>query len=151
MAKPIKLSKGKEFNFGKTGVTTKYPWTEWFNGDLLMIEHSDIDSASGAVIAKKDYDVPTDAMPPKIKTAARKRYKICMISRHDADGVKLNDALIIRARDMTADERQAEDLKRAEEKAALAAAAAAPGPLAVQHEDTEDAEGDQTADEQAAA
>jgi hypothetical protein len=48
----------------------------------------------------------------------RLRYKVVQISRLDADGHRLDNALIIKARDMTAVERVAEDLKRAEEKAA---------------------------------
>lgn len=125
MAKPVKLKKGAEFNFTKKGTASKYPWNEWFNGDLLMIERSEgPENEKGTIevpTVAKDYGVPNDAMPPKIKTAARRRYKVCETSRVDADGQKLKDAFIIRARDMTADERIAEDLKRAEEKAAMVA------------------------------
>lgn len=96
------------------GGATKYPWDDWFSGDLLLLEKS----TDGE---KKDFDVDVDFMPPIIKTAARRRYKVCQISRYDADGKRLVDSLIIRARDMTADERAAEDLRRAEEKAARAA------------------------------
>jgi hypothetical protein len=117
MAKPIKLKKGVEFDFATAGKQAKYPWDEWFNGDLLMLERSTF-NADGTIAEKKDYEVETDAMPPKLKTAARRRYKVVQISRRDANGDKLVDALIIRARDMTADERTAEDLQRAEEKAA---------------------------------
>ncbi len=69
---------------------------------------------------KRDYEVQTDAMPAKLKTAGRRRYKVVQISRLDADGHKLQGALIIKARDMTAEERQAEGLLRAEEKTAFA-------------------------------
>lgn len=125
MATKVKLKKGAEFNFARKATGTKYPWDEWFNGDLLMIERSvGPENEKGTIevpTEAKDYGVPTDAMGPKIKTAARRRYKVCDISRVDADGQKLTNALIIQARDMTADERLAEDQKRAEEKAAAAA------------------------------
>ncbi len=119
MAKPVKLKQGREFAFRSaagTGAVSKYPWDEWFSGDLLMLE-KDV-TASDGKIHKRDFGVDIDTMPPKIKTAARRRYKVVQISRLDADGNKLVESLIIRARDMTAEERQAEDLKRAEEKAA---------------------------------
>ncbi len=117
MAKPVKLKQGKEFTFRAAGgVASKYPWDEWFNGDLLMLERSHMNEDGNGVKpnGKKDYDVETDAMGPKIK--------VVQISKLDADGNKLADALIIKARDMTADERQAEDIKRAEEKEARKAA-----------------------------
>lgn len=131
MAKPVKLGKGKEFTFKQAApgaVQSKYPWDEWFSGSLLMLERSDVisgDKGKGEAEyilnpegEKRDYEVTTDAMVPKIKTAARRRYKVCQVSRFDADGVKLVDALIIKARDMDTSERQAEDLLRAEERAA---------------------------------
>src|SRR5579859_256308 len=97
------------------GGATKYPWDEWFGGDLLLLEKS----TDGE---RKDFDVDVDFMPPTIRTAARRRYKMVQISRLDADGNKLADSLIIKARDMTAEERVAEDLRRAEAKAARAEA-----------------------------
>lgn len=124
MAKQVKLSKGKEFNFNvsKTG-TTKYPWDEWFTGNLLMLEQSsgeaDDKGTIVAIIEKRDYEVNTDAMPPKLKTAGRRRYKVVQVSRRDADGNKLVNALIIKARNMDTEEREAEDMLRAEEKAEL--------------------------------
>lgn len=125
MAKQVKLVKGKEFQFNASlGRTeTKYAWDEWFNGHLLLLERSSgSENDKGTIVdvsEKRDYEVPTDAMPPKIKTAARRRYKVVQVSRVDADGTKLKDALIIKARDMNADERQDEDILRAEEKAEL--------------------------------
>ena len=113
MAKQVKLAKGKEFTFRTAGngqAVSKYPWDEWFNGHLMMIEES-------TETEKRDYDVETNFMPAKLKTAARRRYKVVQISRYDADGAKLNKALIIKARDMNADEHIAEDITRAEEKA----------------------------------
>lgn len=118
MAKVVKLPKGKEFSFSAgAGGATKYPWDEWFkvkdgeeHGDIIMLERDDGDT-------KKDFDVDVDAMPAKIKTAARRRYKVVQISRRDCDGKKLENAVIIRARNMTPDERTAEDMARAEEKA----------------------------------
>jgi hypothetical protein len=87
---------------GAVGGGTKYPWAKWFNGTLWHIEKG------------TDYTVETDMMPGELKSAARSRYKIVQISRLDADGNKLADSLIIRARDMTAAERVAEVLRRAE-------------------------------------
>lgn len=128
MAKQVKLGKGKEFVFKAAGgQASRYPWNEWFNGDLLLLERSTVEPTGQLdekgkpkvrVTHKRDYDVETDAMPGKLKGAARRAYKVIQISRRDADGNKLGESLIIRARDMTADERVAEDLKRAEEKAA---------------------------------
>lgn len=117
MAKPIKLAKNKEFTFksGGGGTASKYDWNSWFDGQLWQLTKT-------TEAEKGDFDVDVDAMPPKIKTAARRRYKVVQISRLDADGVKLTDAVIIKARDMTPEEHTAEDLKRAEEKAARAAA-----------------------------
>lgn len=124
MAKSVKLKKGQEFNFGAAkGQASKYPWDEWFNGDLLLLERSSgTEDDKGTVVEvtdKRDFEVQRDAMPAKIKTAARRRYKVVEISKRDADGQPLdNSGLIIRARDMSDDERQAEDLLRAEEKEA---------------------------------
>jgi hypothetical protein len=124
MARQIKLKRGEEFKFSTSGPATRYPWDEWFNGDLLLLEQSegtkDEKGTVTTVTTKKDYEVDTDAMPPKIKTAACRRYKVVQVSRRDADGNKLVNSLIIKARDMTDDERTAEDIKRAEEKAARA-------------------------------
>lgn len=126
MAKPVKLSKGKEFHFNvATKHESKYAWDEWFSGELLLLERSSgTENEKGTIVEvseQRDYEVPTDAMPPKIKTAARRRYKVAQISRVGADGAKLVDSLIIKARDMTPDERVEEDMLRAEEKAALKA------------------------------
>ncbi len=124
MAHQVKLKKGQEFTFtsGGGGQASKYPWDEWFSGNLLLIERStgteDEKGTITTVTEKRDYEVATDAMPAKLKTAARRRYKVVQISRKDADGNKLGNGLIIKARDMTAEERQAEDILRAEEKAA---------------------------------
>lgn len=125
MSKTVKLGKGKDFTFASPapggGQPSKYPWDEWFDGTLLLLERSfgDQDDAGNItnVHDKKDYEVGTNAMVPKMKTAARKRYKVVQVSRLDQDGKRLVDSLIIRARDMTADERDAEDILRAEEKA----------------------------------
>ena len=87
----------------------KYPWDEWFSGDLLLLEKS----TDGE---KKDFDVDVGIMATTIKAVARRRYKIVQISRFDADGNKLADSLIIKARDMTAEERVAEDRRRAGQK-----------------------------------
>lgn len=126
MAKQVKLKGGREFNFAQAtrqGAEAKYPWDEWFNGTLLLLErHEGVENEKGtiteeAATEKKDFGVSVNAMVPKLNTAARRRYKVCDISRFDADGKRLKDALIIRARDMTQEERAEEDALRAEEKA----------------------------------
>lgn len=126
MPKAVKLPKNKEFTFrpaGGGGGVSKYDWDGWFAPDpvkyptgLIMIERSVYDGG-GSLKEKRDYDVPTDSMLPKIKTAARRRYKVVQVSRLDADGNKLVDALILKGRDMMADERIEENRKRAAEKA----------------------------------
>lgn len=121
MAKPVKLKKGQEFTFSSArgGAEQKYPWDEWLTGELLMLEQSEGDKdEKGNVVnvrVKKDFEVDTNLMPAKVKLAGRKRYKVVQVSRKDADGNKLDGAIIIKSRDMTAEERQAEDLLRAEE------------------------------------
>ena len=147
MAKPIKLSKNREFTFAPTagrGQESKYPWDEWLNGSLLLLERSTgVEGPKGTIediTEKRDYEVPTGHMPPKLKAAARKRYKVVQISRKDADGNRLGDALIIRARDMDDHERAAEDLLRAEEKEVLKArkqADSTTSPAAYQPPDTQ--------------
>ena len=125
MAKTVKLAKGKEFSFPTSagGQPTKYPWDEWFSGDLLLLERSDVDAEGNLTGAKRDFEVERDAMPAKLKLAARKRYKIVQISKRDVDGKPIDhDGLIIKARDMTDDEKVAEDIQRAEDKAAKEAA-----------------------------
>ena len=127
MAKPVKMAKNREFTFAATakGQPSKYPWDEWLDGTLLLLERSTgTEDAKGTITQvsdRKDYEVSTDAMVPKLKTAARKRYKVVQISRKDADGNRLVDSLIIRARDMNDSERADEDILRAEEKDALKA------------------------------
>lgn len=138
MAKGIKVPKGKEISFAPAGKGggIKYPWDAWFNpdhkefpGGLVLLERSEgPENPKGTIedgmeTVKRDYGVPVDAMPPKIKTAARRRYKVVEISRRDWEGNRLeNGGLILRTRDMTTDERMAEDQLRAEEKAARKAA-----------------------------
>ena len=123
MAKPVKLAKGKDFVFKsapKGGGESKYTWDEWFSGSLLLLERSEgTENDKGTIeipTTKRDFEVGVNAMVPKLHTAARRRYKVVQVSRLDADGTKLKNAIIIRARDMTPDERQEEDLLRAEER-----------------------------------
>ena len=127
MAKPVKLKKGQEFVFTRAtgGASSRYPWDEWFNGELLLLERSDVttDADGNITLApggtRRDFEVERDAMPGKLKNAARRRYKVVQISKRDADGQPLeHEGLIIRARDMTPEERAAEDELRAEEKLA---------------------------------
>lgn len=141
MPKPVKLARGKEFSFAKgSAATTKYDWRGWFNPDpklypngMVLIQRSvvkkddkgnDLLDAEGNVQVeeKRDYDVPNDAMPAKIRTAARRHYKVVAISRKYADGTPLVDEFVLVPRDMTAEECTEEDRLRAEEKAAKKAA-----------------------------
>lgn len=114
MPKVFKFSKGKSIenlraHKGGGSGTSKYPWDQIFDGNANVITKGE------------DYNVETDAMPPKIKTAARRRYKMVEVFTKDPDGNKLEDQLIVIATDMTPEQRQAEDVKRAEEKAKRAA------------------------------
>lgn len=126
MPKQVKLRKGQEFTFAasKGGAQSKYDWDSWLNGDLLLLERSSgTEDDTGTIVTvteKRDFEVPTNSMPGKLKMAARKRYKVVQVSKKDADGKPLeNGGLIIKARDMTPEERVEEDKQRAEEKEAL--------------------------------
>jgi hypothetical protein len=105
------------------GFTAKYPWEDFFNGELNLLErHDGPENDKGTIeddkaTVRRDYGVPNDGMLPKIKTAARARYLVCAIYRKDADGKRLVNSMYVRARPMTAEERTAEDLLRAEERA----------------------------------
>lgn len=118
MAKEVKLRDGQKFNFERSSTsgrgTSVYPWDRWFTGKLITLERSVFDN--GIVVDVRDYDVPTNAMVPRIHTAARRRYKVVQVSRFDADGDRLKDALIVQSRDMTREEREIEDLQRIEDK-----------------------------------
>ncbi len=106
---------------------TRYPWDEWFAPELneegtqvhedgrspLWLLERDV--TVDEKIQERDFDVKVEAMPKKLETAARERYKVVQYSFNDPDGNKLIDSLIIQARDMTADERSAEDLRRAKQ------------------------------------
>lgn len=132
MPKVAKVKKGIDYKHGgNRGHSTKYPWDEWFaeseriwqqEGKLYILCRGEgAENDKGTIVSPTkvgDYYVPNDAMPPKIKTAARRRYKIVTVDRVGPDGERLKDELVILARDMTAEERTAEDMKRAEEKAA---------------------------------
>lgn len=96
--------KGK-FQFKTVTAASKYPWDDILNGDINLLTKGE------------DYEVETDAMGPKIKTAARRRYKTVKISRRDNDGNMLEDQIIVQATTMTPEQVEAEDAKRAEEKA----------------------------------
>lgn len=123
MATKYKMPRGKEFVFkpAKFGADTRYEWDTWFNGELWLLEQSEgVKDEDGTVVEvthKKDYEIRTNWMPAKIKLAARKRYKVVQLSRLDADGNKLGDAIILKARDMDEQERAEEDRLRVEEKA----------------------------------
>jgi hypothetical protein len=144
MAREFKLPKGAKLVKKVIGQSAKYPWEEWFavedgtgklgkdkqgnplhekgQGKLLIIERSSgKENDKGTVVEvteKRDYEVPRDAMPPKIKTAARRRYKVVDVYKRDHTNTTLpNGGLLIQARDMTAEEKVAEDILRAEEKA----------------------------------
>lgn len=144
MAKQVKLAKGQEFTFEtpKAGGESKHPWDEWLNGDLLMLEQSTgKQNEYGAIIEvdeKKDFEVAMGQMPNRLKQAARKRYKVVQVSRKDAKGNRLKNALIIKARDMDAAERIEEDRLRAEEKEAKKAKKALQNGYGGNHNDDDD-------------
>lgn len=125
MPKVVKLPKGREFEFvsGRQRGESRYDWDNWLNGDLLMLEQSTgTKNEKGDVTEvedRKDYEVNTNQMVLKVKLAARQRYKVAEVSRYDADRKRLVDAIIIRARPMTDDERDAEDARREEVKEKL--------------------------------
>ena len=126
MATKVRLKKGQELVKARSGGgAAKYDWDAWFDGDIWRIERSEGSQNDKGTIevptVTRDYGVPTNAMPPKIQTAARRRYKVAEVFRNDTDGNRLKDALLIRARDMDDDERMAEDLLRAEEAEAAKA------------------------------
>lgn len=129
MAQKVKLGKGKEFQFKERAVggVLKYPWDEWFDGSLWLLQrHDGPENEKGTIEVPevaRDFGVSVNAMVPKLHTAARRRYKVVQISREDADGNRIKDppGLIIRARDMTEEERAEEDVLRAEEKEAAKA------------------------------
>ncbi len=123
MPKVVKVPKGKEFTFTSGVKVSKYPWDEWFNNTLLLLERTVRDD-DGKVTEKRDYDTHEEAMAVKLKLAARRKYKAIQISKRDFDGNRLVDSLIIRTRDMTPEERLAEDTRRAEEKDAKSRAKA---------------------------
>ena len=124
MAQKIKLKKGQEFEFKERAVggVLKYPWDEWFDGSLYILERSEgPENEKGTIevpTVAKDFGVSVNAMIPKLHTAGRRRYKVVQISRNDEHGNRLKNALIIRARDMSEEERLAEEQLRAEEKEA---------------------------------
>lgn len=103
----------KKFEFKSAKSSSKYQW------DAIL------DGNQNVICKGEDYELDTDSMPPKIKTAARRRYKTVKISTRDHNGNKLTEMLVVQAFDMDTDQRAAEDIKRAEEKEARAAAKAA--------------------------
>lgn len=133
MPKPVKLGKGREFEFksAKPGSESKYDWASWFNPDpakfpnglVMLVQSTGKKDAKGTVVEvdeKGDYDIDTNGMVPKLKNAARRFYKNIKVSRFGPDGEKLEGALIFKVSDMTSEERTAEDVLRAEEKEAAA-------------------------------
>lgn len=94
----------KKFTFKAVSQASKYPWDAIFDGEIKVLCKGD------------DYTVETDAMIPKIKTAARRRYKVASVSTRGPDGAKLTDMIVVQARDMDENEHAVEDAKRAEEK-----------------------------------
>lgn len=116
----FKLPKGAKLQKSAgAAVASRYDWDGILNGRLNLIERSDVNT-DGELVAggqKRDFEVERDAMPGKIKKAARGRYKEVDIYKRDHTGAKLeNDGLLVQARDMTDAERAGEDLLRAEER-----------------------------------
>lgn len=127
MAKPVKVPKGKEFEFisGRQKGESRYNWDTWLNGELWLLEQSTGEKDDkGDVIeisegGKKDFEVNVNVMIAKTKTAARQRYMMVDVSRYDYDKKRLVDSFIVRSRPMTDEERDAEDARREEVKAKL--------------------------------
>ncbi len=150
MAKLVKLPKGKEFQFraSKSGGASHYNWDQWFDGQTWLLEQSQGEKNNlGTVVKvteKRDFEGPIAWMPSKVKIAGRKRYKVVQVSRVDAEGEKITDGVIIKARDMTPDERVAEDALRAHERATWGSKKKAPVAVAngqiVASDDEEDEE-----------
>src|ERR1019366_7799970 len=107
MPKQVKMSKGKTFEFKSAGTSqSKYPWGQILDGQLWEL------------VEGEDFVAPitADDMKIKCKTAGRKQYKTVKCSTCDANGEKLTNSLIVQAFDMTDEQRETEDLRRAEEK-----------------------------------
>ncbi len=122
MAEVVKLRGGKEFHFKETkGPQSKYPWDEWLSGGLLKLKQSDGEKDENGVVIKivhqKDFEVHPDSMPGKLKSAARRRFKVVKISKVDQDDKPLENSLIIQAREMTPVEVEFERNRRAGRKA----------------------------------
>ena len=131
MAKPVKLSKGKKITFAppRSGARGQYDWDRWFNPDphkfpegLVLLEQSlGEKDESGNVVnvtEKRDFSMSPKFMVLKIRGAARRRFKIVQVTRNDADGNRMEDAIIIQARDMTEDEKHIERVRRSDRKLA---------------------------------
>ena len=129
MPKQVKVPKGREFQFQASrrfGQSTKYDWNNWLNEELILLEQSTgTKDENGTVIEvteKRDYECSTEALTAKLRFAGRRRYKVVDISRYGAEGDRLKDSLIIKARPMTDLERLEEDDRRVIDKAKLKAA-----------------------------
>ncbi len=115
------MPEGKVFDFGHKGESTRqniYPWGEWLDGTLWLLERSEGPANEkgtilpGTETTKRHYGVPTLHMVAKVKLAATKAYKIAQVSRYGPDGTKLADGFVMQARPMTPEERVEEDKQR---------------------------------------
>lgn len=131
MPKAVKLGKGKEITFDSIGngatFERVYDWKSWLNpdpkqfpGGYVLLEQSlgekDDKGNVVKVTEKRDFNVSMFTMIGAIIGAARRNFKHVDISRRDADGEKLVNAVIIRARDMTEDEKFLEMSRRSNVK-----------------------------------
>src|SRR5262249_55508688 len=105
----------KEPEFRTVAKSAQYPWSQWLNGDCLLLE---VGTDFGA-------DVTPRKMAALAKKAGRKVYKLVQVSTKDANGDKIDGGLIIKARDMSDSERAAEDQRRKDRKAIAKAKRAA--------------------------
>lgn len=135
MAKKIELPKSFTFetrSFGGGGAA-KYPYDQWFNGEAWLISKGE------------DYPGKTAYMPYKLTLAALKRGKHVDISRVGPNGESLKDALLIKARPLTEEEKL-----HAKERLAALKAQAATRKARKAAENGEDKDEDEDADEPAA-
>jgi hypothetical protein len=92
----------KKFEFKETRQASKYPWDKLLDGGIYQMTQAEDFPDVGNI----------DHMPPKIKHAARRRYKTVKVQID-----RENMTVVVQAFDMTTEQRAAEDAKRAEEKA----------------------------------
>lgn len=100
----------KKFEFKAAASRAKYPWDTWFDGRIHGLTQAEDFPDIGDI----------NHMVPKIRTAAKNRYKTVKVQIDKTD--ETSPMVVLQATDMTTEERAAEDARRAEEKAKRKAA-----------------------------